>query len=67
MALDADEQFRLEQIITAARDNFDELSEWEQGFMVSTEERIKLYGANSRVSEKQWAILDRVYDKVGPK
>lgn len=67
MALNEDDVFKLEQVITAAKDNFDELSEWEQGFMVSTEERYQLYGANSRVSDKQWTILDRIYSNVGPK
>lgn len=67
MALSEEESFLLEQAITAARDNFDELTEWEQGFMVSTEERYKQYGSGTRLSEKQWGVINRVYDKVGPK
>lgn len=67
MALNDEERLKLELAIEGAKDNFDELSEWEQAFMVSTEERYKEYGDGTRMSEKQWGVIDRVYEKVGPR
>lgn len=66
MALDADEILKLELILEACRDEdtFNSLTEWEQGFVVSTDERYKEYKDNTRVSTKQWGVLDRIYDKV---
>lgn len=67
MALNDEDRLRLELAIEGAKDNFDELSEWEQAFMVSTEERHKEYGDGTRMSDKQWAVIDRIYEKVGPR
>jgi hypothetical protein len=64
MALSSDEQMKLEIIFEGAKEFFDELTEWEQGFVVSTEERYNQYKDGTRVSAKQWGILDRIYDKV---
>lgn len=59
-----DEFMKVQQTITAAKDNFEDLTEWEQGFMVSTEERVLQYGQDIRMSPKQWGVIDRVYDKL---
>lgn len=64
MALNDDQRLKLEMVIEGAKERFDELTDWEQGFLVSTEERYKEYGDNTRFSEKQWAVIERIYDKV---
>lgn len=62
--MDSDQVYKLELIINGAKDNWDELTEWEQGFLVDTEERFKEWGERMRISVKQWGVLDRIYDKV---
>lgn len=62
--MDNDQVFKLELIINGAKDNWDALTEWEQGFLTSTEERYQEYGERVRISVKQWGVLDRIYDKV---
>jgi hypothetical protein len=69
VALSDDERFKLDIVLEACRDEdiFKGLSEWEQGFISSTDERYKLYKDATRLSEKQWGVIDRIYDKVVPK
>lgn len=62
--MDQEQTFKLELIITGAKDNWDALTEWEQNFLISIEERYKEYGQWTLVSDKQWVVLDRIYDKV---
>lgn len=62
--MDSEQAFKLELIIEGAKDNWEALTEWEQGFLTSIEERYKEYGQRTLVSDKQWVILDRIYDKV---
>lgn len=64
MALDADQILILELALNGAKERFDDLTEWEQGFMVSTDERYELYKESTRFSDKQWAVVLRVYEKV---
>jgi len=68
VALGADELLKLELVFEACKDEdtFNSLTEWEQGFLVSTEERHKEYGDRIRMSPKQWSAFDRIYDKVIP-
>lgn len=62
--MDSEQAYKLELIINGAKDNWDELTEWEQGFLVSIEERYKEYGQRTLISPKQWTFLDKIYDKV---
>lgn len=73
MSLSVDERLRLDMILEGYKeqrekaeemDEPDPLTEWEQGFIISTEERYNLYKDETRISPKQWAVLDRIYDKV---
>lgn len=73
MSLSVDERLRLDMILEGYKekreeaernDEEDPLSEWEQGFIISTEERYNLYKDETRISPKQWAVLNRIYDKV---
>ncbi len=62
--LNDDQRLKLEMTIEGAKENPDALSDWETGFITSTEERYAQYKDATRVSVKQWAAIDRIYDKV---
>lgn len=62
-----DKRLQLELALTAAEENNSALSDWEIGFMSSTKERYELYKDATRFSDKQWAVIERIWDKVGPK
>lgn len=59
-----DELDKLELIINGAKENWEDLNDFEQDFMVSIEERFKEWGERTRISYKQWGVLNRLYDKV---
>lgn len=40
------------------------LSDWERGFIKNQLDRHAQYGADTRVSPKQWAVINRVYEKL---
>lgn len=64
----SDEQLKLELIIQGVKESMDdpdtEVTEWEQNFVIDQEKRLIEYGDRTRMSDKQWAILDRIYEKV---
>lgn len=62
LSLELDEKLRfmLETIGESRKD----LSEWEQGFYDDQAKRYDEYGARINLSPKQWAVLNRMYDKV---
>lgn len=64
--MDNDQQDKLNLIITGIKEQGDgcPISEWERDFMISIEERLLEWGERMRVSDKQWAVIDRIYDKV---
>lgn len=62
--MDEEEFDRLELILNGAKEHEGELSDWERGFVQDTLERIEKYGQRTRVSEKQWAVLNRIYGKL---
>jgi hypothetical protein len=68
MALNDDQRLKIDMVLEACKEPemFHSLSEWEQGFISSTEERYNLYKDATRFSEKQWAVIDRIYDRVMP-
>lgn len=41
------------------------ISDWERSFLQDQAERVEKYGTSVRFSPKQFAILDRVADKIG--
>lgn len=41
-----------------------DLTQWERDFMDSQVERFEQYGSRTRVSDKQWDVLDRIYGKL---
>lgn len=68
MALSDDQVYKLELTINGVKEAMDkpdtDVTEWEQGFISDQAERYEQYGTGMRISDKQWAIIDRVYDKV---
>lgn len=54
----------LEEVLGRVADFPDQLSEWEKSFMTDFEEKLKKYGAATRVSDKQLNILQRIKDKT---
>jgi hypothetical protein len=46
------------------KENRHQLSTWEQGFMDDQFERFTEYGPDTSFSEKQWAVIERVWNKL---
>jgi hypothetical protein len=61
-----DEIHKLQLIITGIEEQGAtcDVTKWERDFMDSQRERLEQYGERTRISDKQWAIIDRIYDKV---
>lgn len=55
---------KLELILNGAKEHESVLSDWERGFIQDTMERLEKFGTRIRVSDKQWAVLDRIYGKL---
>lgn len=57
----SDHEFEyLESVIAAFEDNPERCSEWERGFMKDQATRVKKYGADTLLSQKQWGVINRV-------
>lgn len=63
MALDETQINRLTQILEAAADSAARLSDWENNFIDDTRERYEEYGGNTKVSGKQWDVLESIFSK----
>lgn len=61
-----EEKDKWELTLSVAKDEWGSLSEWEQNFMVDMESKVLEWGDRARISEKQMAVLDRIYDKCAP-
>ena len=59
---DLEEKFR--HAIHTLDDHKNLLSEWERTFLADQLKRYDEYGSNVRLSPKQWAIIDRMMEKV---
>lgn len=64
MSLTNDEVAKLEFILQASDDIRRDLSNWERTFLDDQQKRYDEHGANIRLSEKQWAALDRIAEKI---
>lgn len=53
-------KFTLDTIAEHRKD----LSDWERGFFDDQVKRYDEFGARMYLSPKQWAVLNRMYDKV---
>ena len=63
-----DEILKLDLVIQGVKEAQDdpdtEVTEWEFNFVIDQETRKIEWGDRMRMSEKQWAIIDRIYNKV---
>ena len=55
---------RLLEILDDAITNYHRLTEWENGFCDDLRERVCYYGGRTRISPKQWAIVERIETKL---
>lgn len=62
--VDGNDLTKLDKILSAAVEEENKLSEWENGFIRDTVERREKYGDGTRVSDKQWVILNRIQGKL---
>lgn len=61
--LDDDEIERIEDIIRDA-EHSNLLTAWEDEFVESIRDRLFEYGTKTRISAKQWEILERIEEKL---
>ena len=52
-------------LLNAVGENSSKLNDWEKGFMTDQQSRYEEYGENMRVSPKQWAVMNKIAEKVG--
>lgn len=62
LSLELDE--KLSFMLSTIGENRKDLTEWEAGFYDDQVKRYDEYGAKINLSPKQWAVLNRMYDKV---
>ena len=59
-----DLRLQLDLIFEGSKERPEALTDWEMGFVTSTEQRVEKWGDNVTFSIKQRAVLDRLYQKV---
>lgn len=62
LSLELDE--KLAFMLSTISESRKTLTEWEQGFFDDQVKRYDEHGANIHLSPKQWAVINRMYDKV---
>ncbi len=62
MSLEEEEMNYLQGIFDAFEAGPEECNDWERGFMTDNATRFNQYGAETHLSEKQWAIIRKVGD-----
>ena len=61
--LDDDELARLREILSDAEHSA-RLSDWEANFCDDIRERVLEYAERTRISAKQWEVIDRIESKL---
>lgn len=64
MNLTLDQEEKLRYMLAEIGDAMGSLTKWEQDFMQDQIKRYDKLGATMFLSGKQWAIIDRVYEKI---
>lgn len=68
MALDQDQFDKVTQTIAGYNEQCEiddtAFNSFEHGFMASMADRVELYGTQTFISEKQWKVINDIYDKV---
>lgn len=57
-----EEYEELEMILNCAKENGKKCTQWERDFIDDMFTRFSQYEHNTRVSEKQWKVLRKIYD-----
>jgi len=65
MALGEDQVNYLVKLFEACEAQHDKITKWETDFVDDQKERWEKYGADIRVSDKQWNVLNKIAKKVG--
>lgn len=60
MSLSSEEMEYIEDVIAHFEDAPMKVSSWEQGFMEDQATRFKRYGVETKISVKQWNIINKV-------
>lgn len=63
MSLDGQAFAELQELLDDAA-SCSRLSNWEQEFLDSMRDRVERYGVNVLVSDKQWAVIERIQAKI---
>ena len=64
MALSKDEHDLLVDCLSFVENESDKLNDFEKSFLTNQQERYDEYGENIKLSPKQIAVLEKVYNKV---
>lgn len=67
MTLTIDEQEALQFLLDSLDVDDSRLSDWERGFLEDQKERYEKHGSAIFLSGKQWAVLNRINEKLGAK
>lgn len=54
----------LKKIEAAVDEHWDDLTQWEKGFIEDILERFRLYGKNTHISARQWEFIEKIFDKI---
>lgn len=64
MTLTIEQEEKLRTYMATIAERRKSLSDWESSFFSDQEKRYEQYGSRIHLSPKQWAVLDRMYEKV---
>lgn len=64
MSLTQEEEERLHNLLQTLEGCTKALSDWERNFLADQSNRYQQYGSKIFMSPKQWAVLQRMYEKV---
>ena len=62
--IDKDQVIYMERVLEVVAEDRKKLSAWEQKFMADIQERYTKYGDRISMSEKQWTIVDKIFNKL---
>jgi len=64
MALTDDQNEELEEMLECINNNPEKLNQWEKDFADDNYKRWQKYGKNIFLSEKQWEVIIKLYNKA---
>jgi hypothetical protein len=54
----------LDNVMTEFNESPTKVSDWERGFLTDLNARYEKYGADTYISAKQWAVVDKIAAKL---